>query len=71
MDVDVSWKFWASFAGITIGVGIAGMLLFVLIGAVWYAWGAIGALIFFGAIMLGIAYLYDRRQANRYEDEAI
>jgi uncharacterized membrane protein len=67
-DVDLSWRFWGSLIGIVVGIGIAALLFFLLIGAAWARWGALGSLIFFGAILIGVAYVYDRRQARKYEE---
>jgi hypothetical protein len=66
---DLGWKFWLWVVGVSLAIGIGGMLLFLLIGAAWYSWGVLGALVFFGAIMLAYGYIYDRRNARRYEDE--
>jgi hypothetical protein len=64
----VGLKFWLWVAGITIAVGFGALVFFLLIGAAWEAWGAFGALIFFGAIMIAFGWFYDRRQVRRYED---
>ena len=48
--------------GVSLAVGIGGLLLFLLIGAAWYRWGFLGALILFGVIALAYGYFYDRRQ---------
>jgi hypothetical protein len=42
-------------------------LLFLLDDAAWYRWGAIGALIFFSALVLLWGWIYDRRHAKEYE----
>jgi uncharacterized membrane protein len=47
--------------------GIAAVLLFVLVGGAWYRWGALGMIIFFSALVLLWAWIYDRRHKKDYE----
>ena len=54
----------------TLGIGIAVGIVFLIIGAAIAAWGVLGALIVLIGILLGIAWLYDRRQQARYDDTA-
>ena len=62
MEDGLGWKFWLWVLGVSLAVGIGGLLLFLLIGAAWYRWGFLGALILFGVIALAYGYFYDRRQ---------
>jgi hypothetical protein len=54
----------AAVVGIAIAVGI----LFLVIGAAFVAWGALGALIVFAGIALGIAKWSDSRKQARYDE---
>ena len=63
-------KFWLELVGVALAIGIGSLLLFLLMGAAWYRWGALGALIFFGAVALAVGFYYDRRQAKMYADSA-
>jgi len=65
---ELGGKFWLWVIGVAIAIGIGGMLFFLLLGSVWYSWGGFGALIFFGAILLGWGWWYDRKQAKRYDE---
>jgi hypothetical protein len=65
---DLGGRFWLWVIGVSLAIGIGGMLLFLLIGAVWYSWGFFGALIFFGGLALLYGWFYDRRQAKKYQD---
>ena len=58
---DLGGRFWLKLIGMAILLGIAGILLFTLIGFAWYAWGAIGTLAFFFAVLALFAWLADRR----------
>jgi uncharacterized membrane protein len=69
-DGSLGGKFWLSVVGIVVAIGIGGILLFSLIGAVWYAWGFVGALVFVLVVALGYGWIYDRRHKRREEDFA-
>jgi amino acid transporter len=62
-------KFWLWVIGISIAAGVGVMVIFAIIGAAWYAWGAIGALLFVGVVLLGFAWVYDRIHAREYDEE--
>jgi hypothetical protein len=59
-------RFWLGLIATVIGIGIVVGIVFLLISAALLAWGVLGALVFFGAIMLGIAWFYDRRKQAQY-----
>ena len=61
--------FWLKLLGAIIIFGVAGMVLMAIIGAAWYAWGAIGTFLFIAAVGLLFAWIYDRRQAREYEED--
>jgi hypothetical protein len=60
-------KFWLGMVAAIVGIGIAVGIIFLLIGAAFVAWGALGALVFFGAVALGIAWIFDRRKQAQYD----
>jgi hypothetical protein len=60
--------FWFKLIGLVLAAGLAAILLFWLVGAAWVRWGGLGAILFFSIILLTYAYIYDRRQAKKYED---
>jgi hypothetical protein len=63
----VGGRFWLGLMGTIVGIGIAVGVLFLIVGAALVAWGVLGALIVFGALALGVAWLYDRRKQMEYE----
>jgi hypothetical protein len=63
---DLGLKFWAGLAGIVIAVGIGCLILFLIITSAFYAWGAFGALVAIGLVLLAIGWFYDRREQRRY-----
>jgi Flp pilus assembly protein TadB len=60
--------FWLKAIGVVIAIGIAGLVVFLIIGWAWYAWGFIGAFLFVAAVLCLIAWIFDRSRAKRYED---
>jgi hypothetical protein len=59
-------RFWVTFAAGTVALGIAAVVIFVIFGAVWYAWGFLAAVIAFIVIASGLMYLSDRRARSRW-----
>lgn len=68
MDAGMGGSFWLKVIGVLVLGAIAAMLVFLLIEAAWYRWGFFGGIVFFGVVLLGIAYIGDRRSQQRYED---
>lgn len=68
--MDLGARFWFGVVGMGIGIALAAYLMFVLIGWAWYAWGLIGALLFFAGVAILIAWFSDRREANRRRELA-
>lgn len=58
-------RFWLALVGICIGAGIAAMIVFMIFGRMWEAWGFLGAFLGFGAILLLFGWIYDRRERSR------
>jgi hypothetical protein len=68
MDDGLGGNFWLKFVGILLLCAIGAILIFTLIAGAWAKWGLFGGLLFFGALLLGIAYIGDRRSQRQYED---
>jgi hypothetical protein len=66
---DLGFRFYAWLAAAVIGGGIALLILFLIFTRAIYAWGFFGAFLVLGIILLLIGWIYDRRQASRYEAE--
>jgi hypothetical protein len=47
------------------GIALGAYLIFALIGWAWYAWGLFGMLLVLGVALIGVAWLFDRREARR------
>jgi hypothetical protein len=54
--------------GVIFAIGIGGLIVFLIIGWAWYAWGFLGAFIFVAAVLVLISWIYDRSHARRYDD---
>jgi hypothetical protein len=63
----VGGRFWIRLAALIVGIGIATMILFAVIGAALLAWGVVGALVLIGGVLLGIAWVSDRRDVRAHE----
>jgi hypothetical protein len=61
-------RFWLWVVGVALAIGVGGILLFTLVGAVWYAWGFFGAIIFFGLLLIVAGWFYDRAHARPGDD---
>jgi membrane protein YdbS with pleckstrin-like domain len=68
MDAGMGGSFWLKVFGVLVLGGIAAMLIFLVFEAVWYRWSLLGAVFLFVVVLLGIAYVMDRRSQERYED---
>lgn len=68
MDDGLGAGFWLKLVGLAVAVAIGAMLIFLLLDAAWYRWGALGALLFFSGLLLVYGYIYDRRHAKEYAD---
>ena len=67
MDEKLGWKFWGTLAAMIVGGAIVLLIVLLILGHVFYAWGFFGGLLVFAAILLGVAWIYDRRQVAEYE----
>jgi ABC-type Fe3+-siderophore transport system permease subunit len=62
---DLGAGFWVKVVGVSLAAALGAILIFVFIGWAWYAWGLLGMLLFFAAVVIGIGYIIDRRDARR------
>jgi hypothetical protein len=60
-------RVWLGLIGAIVGIGIAAAIFFLVISAAFVAWGALGALVFFGVILVGIAWYFDHRKQAEYD----
>ena len=56
---------WLKIIGIGIAAVVAALVLLFILGRAWYAWGFFGAFLAFGVVLIGIGWIYDRREKNR------
>jgi len=68
-DDSLSATFWRKIIGFVLLGGLVAMIVFGLIGAAWYEWGIVGMFVFFGGILLLIAWIADRRKQKEYEED--
>lgn len=61
-------RFWGRMFLAIIGIGLAAMIAFLLIGAALTAWGVLGALFAIFVVILAAGWYMDRRRANEYAE---
>jgi hypothetical protein len=59
-------KFWVALLAIALACGLGAVLVFVIFGFVWAAWGLVGAVILFVALAVGTSWVTDRRARRRW-----
>jgi len=61
----VGVRFWLSVLGLLVAAIVAGVIVFIVIGWAWYAWGFLAMMLLVGAVLIGFGYVYDRREQHR------
>jgi hypothetical protein len=61
----LGFKFWGGLVGSIVLIGIVGAILFLIFARLAFTLGFLGVLIVFGAVLIGIAWFYDRRSQRR------
>jgi ABC-type Fe3+-siderophore transport system permease subunit len=69
--MELGAKFWLGVVAFAIGAGLVAVLAFLIFGWAWYAWGFLGAFLFFAVVALGIAWVVDKRDERRYRDVSV
>ena len=60
--------FWLRTVGIVTGLGVLGLIGFLIFDRLIYRFGAIAALVIIFAILMAIAYRSDRKKAKEYAE---
>lgn len=60
--------FWGRMFLAIIGIGLAAMIAFLIIGAALTTWGILGALFAIFVVILAAGWYLDRRRANEYAE---
>jgi hypothetical protein len=61
----LGFGFYAKLVGLCLGIGLIAFVILLLFARAAFAWGFLGAFLVLSLVLLGIAWIYDRRQANR------
>jgi hypothetical protein len=69
-DDGLGFRFWVGLVGIAVGIGIGLLILFLVIGHAFMAWGLFGGFLVLSAVLLFIGWLFDRREARSAADWA-
>ena len=61
-------RFWWKTIGIVVGLGVLGLLSFLIFNRVIYRFGALGALVLVFGILIVFSYRADHKKVQEYED---
>lgn len=61
----LGFKFWGGLIGVIVAVAVGGMILFLIFSRAVYAWGFLGAFLVLGAIVILIAWIFDKKSQRR------
>ena len=61
----LGFGFYAKLVGLCLGIGLIAFVILLVLARAVYAWGFLGAFAIFSIVLLAIAWMYDRREANR------
>ena len=64
-DDKLGGRFWLGLAGLAVGAVCIALIVMIIFGAFWSRWGLLGALIAFFIVLLGIGWLWDKREKHR------
>lgn len=67
MDGGLGRGFWTKTVGIVIGLGVLGLIAFVVIDRLMYRFGMLGALLVVAGILMLIAYRFDTKKQRDYD----
>ena len=65
VDDDFGFGWWLRFGALVVLGGLVALVVFLIIGAALLTWGIVGGIVFFGALLIGFAWLLDRRAARK------
>jgi hypothetical protein len=65
----LGFRFYAGMFGVVIAGAVVFVILFLIFDWAVYTWGIFGAFVAIAAVLLLIAWFYDRRKVRQYEDE--
>ena len=64
-DGSLTGRVWLKMFGVLVLIGIGALLVLLFIGNALAKWGLFGGLIVIGAVLLLIAWLFDKREARK------
>ena len=68
MDDGLGKRFWWQTLGMIVGLGLLVLLSVLLLGRLYYRFGAIGALLVIFGVGMVIAYRHDKKKQQEYEE---
>jgi Flp pilus assembly protein TadB len=66
-DTSLGARFWLMFILLCVGAVVAALVVALIFGRLWYAWGFFGLFLVLGAGLLAFGWAFDRRERKRRE----
>jgi len=68
VEGELGKRFWWKTAGIVIGLGLLGLVGFLIMNRLVYRFGVIGGLVVIFGILMVIMYRHDKKEQHKYND---
>jgi hypothetical protein len=68
VEGELGKRFWWKTAGIVIGLGLLGLVGFLIMNRLVYRFGVIGGLVVIFGILMVIMYRHDKKEQHKYDD---
>ncbi len=69
MDDGLDKRFWLKTVGVVVGLGVLGLLSFLIFNGLVWRLGAIGALIVVFGVLLLVTNRVDKKRQREYDDD--
>ena len=68
MEGELGKRFWWKTVGIVIGLGLLGLVGFLVMNRLVYRFGVIGGLVVIFGILMVVMYRHDKKEQHKYDD---
>jgi len=68
VEGELGKRFWWKTVGIVIGLGLLGLVGFLVMNRLVYRFGVIGGLVVIFGILMVVMYRHDKKEQHKYDD---